>query len=117
MSVIIRFVLCSDGVAEIKEHFLGFIKIEDSTGNGLCETVMEMLKMWNIPLEDMRGQGYDNGANMKGKKNGLQNNILKINPRAFYVPCAAHSLNLMINDAAKVNADTVSFFFDNSRII
>ncbi|XP_035205005.1 zinc finger MYM-type protein 1-like [Stegodyphus dumicola] len=68
MSVVIRFVLCSDRVGEIKEHFLGFIKVDDSTGNGLYETVMEMLKMWNIPLDDIRGQGYDNGANMKGKE-------------------------------------------------
>ncbi|XP_035209065.1 uncharacterized protein LOC118183575, partial [Stegodyphus dumicola] len=59
MSAVIRFVLCSDRVGEIKEHFLGFIKVDDSTGNGLCETVMEMLKMWNIPLDDMRGQGIN----------------------------------------------------------
>ncbi|KAJ7344823.1 hypothetical protein JRQ81_000773 [Phrynocephalus forsythii] len=58
----------------------------------------------------MRGQGYDNGANMKGKNIGLQRKILDINPRAFYVPCAAHSLNLVVNDAAKSSLEVTNFF-------
>lgn len=64
----------------------------------------------NIDINDMRGQGYDNGANMKGKKIGLQKKILDINPRAFYVPCAAHSLNLVVNDAAKCYLEVTNFF-------
>ena len=58
----------------------------------------------------MRGQGYDNGANMKGKHNGLPKRMLDINPRAFFVPCAAHSLNLVINDAAKSSCVLTNFF-------
>jgi hypothetical protein len=58
----------------------------------------------------MCGQGYDNGANMRGKHSGLQNKIRNINPRAFFVPCASHSLNLVVNDAAKVTFETVNFF-------
>jgi hypothetical protein len=59
---------------------------------------------------DMRGQGYDNGANMKGKHNGLQKRILNINSRAFFVPCAAHSLNLVVNDGAKSSLEITNFF-------
>jgi len=58
----------------------------------------------------MRGQSYDNGSNMRGKQNGVQKRILNINPRVFYVPCNSHSLNLVINDAAKCNVDAISFF-------
>jgi hypothetical protein len=58
----------------------------------------------------MRGQGYDNGANMVGKHSGLQNKIRNINPRAYFVPCASHSLNLVVNDAAKVTFEAVNFF-------
>lgn len=36
--------------------------------------------------------------------------ILEINNRAFYVPCSAHSLNLVVNDAANITHDTVNFF-------
>lgn len=32
----------------------------------------------------MRGQGYDNGSNMKGIKQGVQQRVLNINPRALF---------------------------------
>lgn len=41
---------------------------------------------------------------------GLQQQILNINPRAFYVPCATHSLNLIVNDSAKISFEAVDFF-------
>ena len=58
----------------------------------------------------MLGQGYDNGANMKRKHSALQARILQINPRAFFVPCAAHTLNLVVNDSCKVSFETFDFF-------
>nr|CAI5836825.1 unnamed protein product [Callosobruchus analis] len=47
---------------------------------------------------------------MKGKNVGLQRRILDINPRAFYVPCSSHTLNLVVNDAAKCCLRATSFF-------
>ena len=35
---------------------------------------------------------------------------MNVNPRAFFVPCSAHSLNLVVNDAAKCCVDTVNFY-------
>ena len=80
------------------------------TENGLRTFVLEFFKQNNIDIQNMRGQGYDNGANMKAKHNGLQKQILDINPRAFFVPCAAHILNLVVNDAAKISFETINFF-------
>jgi hypothetical protein len=57
----------------------------------------------------MHEEGYDNGENMHGKHSGLQNKIRNINPRAFFVPCVCHSLNLVVNDATKVTFETVNF--------
>ncbi|XP_071712425.1 uncharacterized protein [Rutidosis leptorrhynchoides] len=48
----------------------------------------------------MRGQGYDDGANMEGINNGVQSRYLKENPRAFYTPCGCHLLNLTLCDMA-----------------
>jgi hypothetical protein len=59
---------------------------------------------------DMRGQGYDNGPNMKGKHNGVQKRNLNINSRAFFVPCAAHILNLVVNDSEKSSLEVTNFF-------
>ena len=63
-----------------------------------------------INISDLRGQSYDNRSNMCGRHIELQKTILEINSRASFVPCAAHSLNLVVNDAAKISFETVNFF-------
>ncbi|XP_065665525.1 zinc finger MYM-type protein 1-like [Hydra vulgaris] len=57
-----------------------------------------------------RGQSYDNGANMRGQYKGVQVLIKEKNPRALYVPCANHTFNLMVCDAAKSVSIAVNFF-------
>nr|XP_047138900.1 uncharacterized protein LOC100214526 [Hydra vulgaris] len=57
-----------------------------------------------------RGQGYDNGSNTKGKKIGLQMQILDLNPLTFYLPCGSHSLNLVICDAAQSSLNSINVF-------
>jgi len=103
-----RFVKKNEAV--ICEHFLGFVPINDSTGKGLSDCLLNVLAELKLNINDLRGQGYDNGANMRGKHNGVQKKILQINPRAFFVPCSAHSLNLVVNDAAKMSFEIVDFF-------
>jgi len=76
----------------------------------MTEIILQKLRKLDISLDDMRGQGYDNGANMRGYKNGVQARIRNLNSRAFYVPCNAHSLNLVLNDSANCCLDAVSFF-------
>ncbi len=49
------------------------------------------LKDLDLDIDDVRGQGYDNGSNMKGKHQGVQKKLLDINPRAFYSACGCHS--------------------------
>ncbi|KAH1199016.1 hypothetical protein GmHk_18G052472 [Glycine max] len=58
----------------------------------------------------LRGQGYDNGSNMKGKNQGVQKRLLDINPRAYYTPCGCHNLNLVLGDMANSCTRVVSFF-------
>lgn len=47
----------------------------------------------------MRGQCYDGTFNMSGKITGLRTRVLEVEPRALYVHCSAHSLNLVVQDA------------------
>ncbi|CAH2295706.1 zinc finger MYM-type 1-like [Pelobates cultripes] len=82
MTIIVRFVSIKEGespTAEpeicIDEKFLGFIQIQSSTGEGLTEAILSELEKLKIPVGDMRGQGYDNGSNMKGKH---QENLLSL---------------------------------------
>nr|XP_004211214.1 unnamed protein product [Hydra vulgaris] len=71
LSLTIRIVdLSLDIRVEIKEYFLGFFSVSDSTGLGLTEVLIELLTKHGLEISSCRGQGYDNGSNMKGKING-----------------------------------------------
>ena len=83
---------------------------KDSSGKGLLETFLKRSAELQLNLSDCREQCYDNGANMKGQEAGLQAGILKINPKALFVPCANHSLNLVVVDSAKSSTEALLFF-------
>jgi hypothetical protein len=53
-----------------------------------------ILKEFNLDLNKCRGQGYDGAAVMSGISSGVQKRISDIIPRASYVHCSAHNLNL-----------------------
>ena len=85
MSVILRYVLCNEEAAVVKETFFGYLRISDSTGKGLLDAFLENATELQLELSDCRGQSYDNGANMKGKHSGVQARMLDINPKAVYL--------------------------------
>ncbi|XP_068247892.1 zinc finger MYM-type protein 1-like [Palaemon carinicauda] len=61
-------------------------------------------------LYDMRGQGYDGAANISGIYNGLQFRLQRRNPKALYVHCQAHSLNLVLVEIKKSSIQFLTFF-------
>ena len=110
MSVILRYVLCNEEAAVVKETFFGYLRISDSTGKGLLNAFLEKATELQLELSDCRGQSYGNGANMKGKHSGVQARMLDINPKAVYVPCANHTLNLVVVDSANSSTEALTFF-------
>ncbi|XP_065662971.1 zinc finger MYM-type protein 1-like [Hydra vulgaris] len=105
---------------EIKEVFLGFTEIYNHTAAGLHEEILNLLEKHHIKLSNCRGQGYDGANVMSGIYNGVQALFKKNQPNAMYMHCAAHNLNLVINDAVKccvsffVMLEDVYSFFGNS---
>ena len=57
----------------INEYLLGFMAVDDSTGFGLAEACLKKLEDLNLCFQNCGGQGYDNGANMKGCNRGVKN--------------------------------------------
>ena len=110
MTMILRICNIVSTPVEINEYFVGFMSVDDSTGLGLAEACLEKLEDLNLCFQNCRGQGYDNGANMKGCNRGVQKHLLELNPKSFYVLCGCHSLNLILGDMAKSSVVATTLF-------
>ena len=110
MSLILQCVDISTIPIKIVEHFVEFVKVDDTTEKCLFDEIINVINILELDINDIRGQGYDNGSNMKGKHQGVQKRLLDINPRALYRPCGCHSLNLVLCDMANSYSKAISFF-------
>lgn len=108
---IIRYVhIDSNRKCRIEESFIDFINTEEKTGEGLTKEIVDKLIEDDLNISDIRGQSYDNGANMAGKYRGVQARILSLNENARFIPCSAHSLNLVGVNAANIIPQMQTFF-------
>ena len=118
MSIIVRWVSIEGEAAQIRETFLTFIHTTDATAKGLADLVAAWLIDHSFDLAKIRGQGYDGASVMSGKVGGVQKLFRDIVNRHSggvevivpFVHCAAHNLNLVINDAAEATGEGINFF-------
>ncbi|XP_049369583.1 uncharacterized protein LOC125834477 [Solanum verrucosum] len=57
--------------SEIKNKIIEKVKVDDTSGKGLFEVILDEIKCIGLDIDNLRGQGYDNGFNMKGKHQGI----------------------------------------------
>lgn len=108
-TVVLRYVNITDEEVEVQEHFIKFEIVHDTTGKGLSETIMLIMDQLGLIVSDYRGQGYDNGANMREIYQGVQANILRVNPKSFYVLCCSQ-LEFVIGRYSKITNPSTTFF-------
>ncbi|XP_022834878.1 zinc finger MYM-type protein 1-like [Spodoptera litura] len=107
LTLVIRYVK-ADGTPV--ERFLKFIAHVGHKSQDMADAIIKTLDMFEINILDCRGQSYDNAANMSGIYNGLQAKIKELCSLADYIPCSAHSLNLVGECAAECVQETCWFF-------
>lgn len=107
LTIIIRY-LRDNG--EIVERFLEFLPNTGHKAKDIEDALLKSLENNSLDIMNCRGQSYDNASNMSGLYSGVQARIKSINPLAEYVPCAAHSLNLVGTCAAESVTEAVDFF-------
>ncbi|CAB3994217.1 zinc finger MYM-type 1-like [Paramuricea clavata] len=114
LSVTARWVKVQNENVTIKETFLGFISVTDGTAAGLVETTCKYVEDIGLDMEKLRGQAYDGASVMSGVHNGVQKLIKDRSSKPVpFIHCAAHNLNLVINDAVNSVVDNDNFFLFN----
>ena len=94
----------------IRERFLEFIDIYGHSAENLHKVITTALERLRIDIADCRGLATDNASNMSGIYTGLQQRLKETNHHINFVPCAAHSLNLVGSCAAESCLAAVNFF-------
>ena len=80
------------------------------TGQVIAGMIPTFLEEHGIYINYCRGQSNDNESNMVGKYSGVQTIIRQQRPYATFMPCAAHSLNLVGKGSAECSPVDVRFF-------
>lgn len=86
---------------DVEELFLGFYEAPSTTSKSLEGIIRDILHRYDLPVSNIRGQCYDGATNMSGIRSGVQTRLLKDAPRATFVHCVAHRVNLFIQDSVK----------------
>ena len=117
LSVSIRWVSKS---YEVHEDVLGIKELPDTKAATILHEVNNVLVRCTLSITQCRGQAYDGASNMSGIRNGVQALFKKDEPRALYVHCLAHSLNLCVQDVSKMCKllrNTLNFIHDLVQLI
>ena len=85
----------------INEDLITLAEVEQTDGASLTATLKNVLICNGLQISKCYGQAYDGASNMSGHLNGVAARIQKEQPKAHYVHCVAHSLNLCLQDCGK----------------
>ena len=85
------------------ESFVAFLSTKTTDGETLFNLIRDTLNGMGLNPENIVGQCFDGASNMCGKNKGVATRIQEIAPRATYVHCFGHRLNLALQDTLQAN--------------
>uniref|UniRef100_H2ZXC9 DUF4371 domain-containing protein n=1 Tax=Latimeria chalumnae TaxID=7897 RepID=H2ZXC9_LATCH len=92
------------------EQFITFHDLSGSSTEDFFSVQELSLETVNINMAHCRGEAYDGPSITLGNISGLQSYVKEVSPRALFVHCCAHNLNLVLMDAASCCANAQLFF-------
>ena len=94
LPLVLRFV---DSESEIRLELVDFVRCESTTGQAISQMILGKLREFALrPEERLQGQGYDGAGNMAGSMRGCPARITEECPKALYMHCSSHCLNLCV---------------------
>lgn len=78
---------------------MGYYETARTDSESLLCLITDVLARFELDIKNCRGQCYDGAANVSGHLTGLKSKILSIEPRAIYIHCFAHTVNLVVQDS------------------
>ncbi|KAL3856339.1 hypothetical protein ACJMK2_011108 [Sinanodonta woodiana] len=111
LAEVIRYVHfdCESGHATVKET-LSFVQLDKLNAAGYEEIILPSLEEVGLNFFGCRAQMYDNASVMSGSISGVQTKLREKNPKAGFINCDNHSLNLAGVHAASVDPTLVTFY-------
>ena len=112
LSQVIRYVQSDfeTGNVRVKETFIKFVELDKKDAAGYEAIILKSLQDDGLNFLDCHAQMYDNAAVMSGSISGVQTRLRERNPKAVFINCDNHSLNLAGVHAASVDPTIITFF-------
>ena len=102
------------------KDFIRLYKVDSIDSDTLIKTIEDCLFRMNLSLNNGRGQCYDGASNMSGAENGVAKRISEKEPRAVYIHCYGHALNLAVGDTvkqSKIMRDALDTTYGMSKLV
>ncbi|XP_015940055.1 uncharacterized protein LOC107465593 [Arachis duranensis] len=114
IAIVLKFV---DVDGFVRERFFDLVHVSDTSFLTLKKELVSVLSIYNLQIENIRGQRYDGASNMRGKWNGLQALFLNDCRQAYYVHCFAHRLQLALVASSREVLQIHEFFTQLTAIV
>ncbi|XP_013403337.1 52 kDa repressor of the inhibitor of the protein kinase [Lingula anatina] len=90
-------------IGKVREDFIGYQECgEGISGAAIAKLIQTTVSDLGLSMDKCRGQCYDGAGNMAGKVNGAAARIKAEYPKAVYVHCLSHQLNLCVMKACAI---------------
>lgn len=97
LAVVLRYVHLS----KTHERFISYTSCDELNAEALFSYIMKALQNVDVDINKCVSLCYDGASVMSGCQSGVQARVLEINPKAIYIHCHAHQLNLVLVDACR----------------